>query len=125
MLVFHFNNGKTVFREWKSTACSDCWTPERRAKQAERQKGKAASDATRKAQSEGQKAHYAAHPERRKSDSERMKKFCAENPDLCKKQTEHLTAHKSEWWTPERRAAQSARRKAYFAKIKTMTEGDD
>jgi len=124
ILIFHFSNGKTATREWKSTANIDCWTPERRAAQAERQKGKTASEATRKAQSEGQKAHYAAHPERRQTDRERMKKFCAENPELVKKRSERLTAHKSEWWTPGRRAAQSARRKAYFAKLKAM-KGDE
>jgi len=53
-----------------------------------------------------------------------MRKFIAENPDVVKKRSERLTAHKSEWWTPERRAAQSARRKAYFAKIKAE-EGDE
>jgi len=93
ILVFHFNSGKTVSRKWKSTASKDCWTPERRAAQAERQKGRVATDAVRKAQSEGMKAYYAANPERRKADSERMKKFCAENPDWCKEQSERLTAH--------------------------------
>jgi len=123
ILIFHFKSGKTITRTWESTASKDCWTPERRAAQAERQKGKVASEETRKAQSEAGKAHYAAHPERRIADSERMKRFCAENPDKSKEQTKRLTAHKSEWWTPERRAAQSARRRAYFAKLKAM-EGD-
>jgi len=117
-LIFHFNGGKTISREWKSTANVDCWTPERRAAQAKRQKGKTASEAARKAQSEGMKAYYAANPERRQADRERMRKFCEENPEVVKKRSERLTAHKSEWWTPERRAAQSARRKAYFAKLK-------
>jgi len=77
-----------------------------------------------KAQSEGQKAHYAAHPERRKADSERMKKVIAENPDWDVELRKSHAAHKSEWWTSERRAAQSERRKAYFAKLKAM-KGDD
>ena len=124
ILIFHFNNSKTVTREWKSTASVDSWTPERRAAQAKRQKGRVASETTRKAQSEGQKAHYTSHPERREADRERMRKFIAENPDWSKKQKEKLTAHKSEWWTPERRAAQSAQRKAYFAKIKAE-KGDE
>jgi len=124
ILIFHFNNSKTVTREWKSTASVDSWTPERRAAQAKRQKGRVASETTRKAQSEGQKAHYTSHPERREADRERMRKFIAENPDWSKKQKEKLTAHKSEWWTPERRAAQSARRKAYFARIKAE-KGDE
>jgi len=123
-LIFHFHNGKTTIREWKSTANVDCWTPERRAAQAKRQKGRVASESTRKAQSEGQKAHYAAHPERRQVDSERMKKVIAENPDWDKEFRKVNAAHKSEWWTPKRRAAQSARRKAYFAKIKAE-KGDE
>jgi len=124
ILIFHFNNGKTATREWKSTASKDCWTPERRAAQAKRQKGKIASEATRKAQSEGQKAHYAAHPERRQADRDRMKKYMAENPDWDKEFRKADAANKSEWWTPERRAAQSARRKAYFARIKAA-EGEN
>jgi hypothetical protein len=117
-LVFHFNNGKTVTREWKSTANKDSWTPERRAAQAERAKALVVTDEMREARRRATKAHYAAHPERREADRERMRKFVAENPELAKKWSERLTAHKSEWWTPERRAAQSARRKAYFAKLK-------
>jgi len=35
-LVYHFANGKTASREWISTANTDCWTPERKAAQAER-----------------------------------------------------------------------------------------
>jgi len=124
ILIFHFNSGKIVTREWKSTASRDCWTPERREAQAERQKGKIASEATRKAQSEGQKAHYAAHPERREADRERMMKVITENPDWDKEFRNADAAHKSEWWTPERRAAQSARRKAYFVKLKAA-EGEN
>ena len=78
----------------------------------------------RKAQSEGMKAYYAAHPERRQADRERMKKFMAENPDWDKGLRKADGSHKSEWWTPERRAAQSARRKAYIAKIKAA-EGEN
>jgi DNA invertase Pin-like site-specific DNA recombinase len=95
-IVFHFHSGKTITREWKSTANVDCWTPERRAAQAARLRGNSASEEHRKAQSEGMKAYYAANPERRKADSERMKKFCAENPDWCKEQSERLTAHNAE-----------------------------
>jgi len=83
-----------------------------------------ASEAAKKAQSNGMKAHYVAHPERRKADSERMKKFIAENPDWDKNLRKAQAANKSEWWTPERRAAQSARRKAYFAKLKAA-KGDE
>jgi len=123
-LVYHFNNGKTVTREWKSTASKDCWTPERKAAQSKRAKALVVTDELREARKKATKAHYAAHPERRKADSERAKKYRADNPDWCKRQGEKLTAHKSEWWTPERRAAQSERRKAYFAKLKA-TKGDD
>ena len=91
-LEYHFTNGKTVTREWKSTAASDCWTPERRAVQSERIKNRVVTDETRRAQSEGMKAYYAANPERRKADSERMKKFCTENPEWCKAQNERMTA---------------------------------
>jgi|GEM_PF-200564 len=125
ILIFHFNNSKTATREWKSTASKDCWTPERRATQAERKKGTTASEATRKAQSEGQKAHYAAHPERRQADRDRMKKYMAENPDWDKEFRKASVANKSEWWTPERRAAQSAKRKAYFARIKAAEEENE
>ena len=92
-LVYHFQNGKIIIREWKSTANVDCWTPERRAAQAERLKGKTATEEHRQAQSAGMKAYYAANPQRRIADSERMKKFCAENPDWCREQSDRLTAH--------------------------------
>jgi hypothetical protein len=81
-LVYHFHNGKTVTREWKSTAHADSWTPERRAAQSARQTGKTASEEHRKAQSEGMKAYYIKHPERRRADSERMKKLSAESSKL-------------------------------------------
>jgi hypothetical protein len=91
-MVYHFHSGKTVTREWKSTAHVDYWTPERRAAQAARRTGKTASEGHRKAQSEGMKAYYTANPERRKADSERMKQFCADNPEWGKEQNERLRA---------------------------------
>jgi hypothetical protein len=91
-LEFHFMGGKTVTREWKSTAASDCWTPERRAAQGRRMKGKEVSEETRQKRRVATTAHYAAHPERRIADSERMKKFCAENPEWGKAQNERMIA---------------------------------
>jgi len=95
-LVFHFKSGKKVTRTWISTANKDCWTPERRAAQSERNKARVITDECRKAQSEGMKAYYAANPERRKADSERMKKFCADNPEWGKEQNERMTARLAE-----------------------------
>jgi len=95
-LIYHFKNGKTVEREWKSTANTDCWTPERRAAQAERMRGQAVSEETRQKRREATLNHYAQHPERRIADSKRMKEFCAENPDWCRQQSERLTARNAE-----------------------------
>ena len=95
-LIFHFCNGKTITRQWKSTARTDCWTPERRAAQAERCREREVSDETRQKQREATTRHYAQHPERRIADSERMKKFCAENPEWGKEQNARLTARHAE-----------------------------
>jgi DNA invertase Pin-like site-specific DNA recombinase/predicted transcriptional regulator len=89
-LVFHFHNGRKVTREWVSTAAKDCWTPERREAQRQRQLGKKASPETVEKQRAATTRSYANHPERKIADSERMKKFCAENPDWCKEQGEKL-----------------------------------
>jgi len=83
MLVFHFHSGKTVTREWVSTAASDCWTPERRAAQAERMRGKEVSEETREKRRIATLRHYEQHPERRIADRERMLKVIAENPEWC------------------------------------------
>jgi hypothetical protein len=91
-LIFHLTNGKIITREWKSTAPSDCWTPERRAAQGERAKAMVHTEEMREKRRVNTTAHYAAHPERRQADSERMKKFCAENPEWCKEQGEKLQA---------------------------------
>ena len=95
-LVYHFHSGKTVTREWASTAASDCWTPERRAAQAERMRGQEVSEETREKRRIATLRHYEQHSERRIVDSERMKKFCAENPDWGKEQNERLTARHAE-----------------------------
>jgi hypothetical protein len=92
VLVYHFTDGKTVTQEWKSTARTDCWTAARRAAQAERCRGKEATEETRQKRREATIKYYEQHPERRKADSERMKKFCSENPDWGKEQNERLTA---------------------------------
>jgi len=91
-LVYHFHNGKTVTREWVSTAPTDCWTPERRAKQSERLRGQVVSEETREKRRIATLRHYEQNPERRNADSERMKKFCAENPDWGKAQNERMLA---------------------------------
>ena len=82
-LVYHFHNGKTITREWKSTAAVDCWTPERRAAQAERMRGQEVSEETREKRRIATLRHYEQHPERRIADRERMLKVIAENPDWC------------------------------------------
>nr|AXS01375.1 Resolvase, N-terminal domain protein [uncultured bacterium] len=95
-LIFHFQNGKTVTREWESTARTDCWTDERRAAQAERMRGQVVSEETREKRRVATTRHYEQHPERRKADSERMKKFCAENPEWGIEQNKRLTARHAE-----------------------------
>jgi hypothetical protein len=89
-LVYHFQNGKTVTREWKSTANTDWWTPERRAEQAARITARPVTDEMWEAHRKGTANHYAAHPERRQADRDRMNKFCAENPDWGKAQNERM-----------------------------------
>ena len=91
-LVYHFHSGKTVAREWESTAAFDCWTPERRVAQSERMRGREATEETRQKRRIATTRHYEQHPERRKADSERMKKFCAENPGWGKEQNERMAA---------------------------------
>jgi DNA invertase Pin-like site-specific DNA recombinase len=95
-LVFHLSNGKTITREWESTARTDCWTPERRAAQGERAKAMIITEEIREKRRIKTTAHYAAHPERRQADSDRMKKFCAENPEWGKKQNERMIARIAE-----------------------------
>ena len=81
VLIYHFHNGKTVTREWKSMANKDCWTPERRAAQAERMRGKEVSEETREKRRIATLRHYELYPERKIADRERMLKVISENPD--------------------------------------------
>jgi DNA invertase Pin-like site-specific DNA recombinase len=89
-LAFHFHNGKTVTREWQSTASKDCWTPERRAEQAKRMRGREITDEIRQKRREATLRSYELHPERKTADRERMHKFCAENPEWGKLQNQRM-----------------------------------
>jgi DNA invertase Pin-like site-specific DNA recombinase len=91
-LVYEFTSGKTMSREWSSTARTDCWTGERRAEQAERMRGQVVSAETREKRRVATLRSYEQHPERRAADRERMRRFCAENPDWGKAQNEKLLA---------------------------------
>jgi DNA invertase Pin-like site-specific DNA recombinase len=58
-LVYHFYDGRTVTKEWISTARRDCWTPEARAAVAERMRHRVYSEEERKARSEWMKKYWA------------------------------------------------------------------